>query len=82
MANVRVGYTWFKDVDGKSVRVLNYTYKLSGIVWRFHLLSEVGEPVQAAMRDALREYLQRHNARLECRDFLKYPHFAEVLVSN
>jgi hypothetical protein len=82
MANVRVGYTWFKDVDGKSVRVLNYTYKLSGIVYQFHLLSEVGEPRQAAMRAALREYLQRHNAHLEPRDFLEYPHFAEVLVSN
>lgn len=85
MARSSVGYTWMMDSTGQSVRVLTYKYTVSkedGIHCRFHLLSEVGEPWQAEMKEMLAVFCREHNAHVETREFIGHPHFAEVLIDN
>lgn len=73
---------WMKDANGNRVRLLNYRYKLNGIDFRFHLLSECGEPVMSEMQRLQQELCEKCNAHVETRTFIGRPHFAEVLVKN
>lgn len=79
---VNIGYKWQTAATGERVRVINYRYRLSGIGFRFNLLSEVGEPKMAAMKRALARFLAKHCGHVEKREFNGSPHYADVLVAN